>query len=195
MFSGIIKNTVRAVSVRKEKAGMRFVFSVPEGWNLEEGESINVDGICSTVESVRNKKFQVYYMPETLKRTSLGFLSSEHIFNLERCLTLMDLIGGHLVYGHVDTTATVSSVKKIKESTEIIFKIPKGVSKYMVYKGSIAVNGVSLTIVSVGNSSFSVSLIPYTLLHTNLGEMVSGLQVNIEVDMMAKHIEKLFNTR
>lgn len=191
MFSGIIKNTAKPKSVRKDKESMRLVFPVPKGWELEEGESINIDGICSTVEKTSGRTFQVYYMPETLKRTALKTLSNNHISNLERCLNLNDLIGGHLVYGHVDAAGKVLQVKKVQDSVLVQFNVPSTLTKYMVCKGSVAVNGVSLTIVSANKNSFSVSLIPYTLEHTNLGALKVGDLVNIEVDMFAKHIEKL----
>lgn len=191
MFSGIIKNITKASSILKEKNSMRVVLSVPKDWKIEPGESINIDGVCSTVEKVVGGKFQVYYMPETLSKTTFGNIANEHEFNLERCLTLNDLISGHLVYGHVDTTAKVQSVKNVEDSTVLKFEIAQEFTKYIVYKGSIAVNGVSLTVTEVDNNSFSVSLIPFTLEHTNLGKLTVGSLVNIEVDMLAKHVEKL----
>lgn len=191
MFSGIIKKLEKAADIQKGKNSMELLFSIPKDWNIEEGESINIDGICSTVAKIKNGKFQVYYMPETINKTSLSKLNEDHKFNLERCLSLNDLISGHLVYGHVDTTAKVSNVKKERESVTLTFELSPEFTKYIVYKGSITVNGVSLTIVTVDKKSFSVSLIPYTLLHTNLGELKKGSVVNIEVDMLAKHIEKL----
>ena len=130
-------------------------------------------------------------MPETLDKSTFGSLDKNHVFNLERSLTLNTLIGGHLVQGHVDTTARVSSIKNEVESKVLKFEIDKKITKYMVYKGSITVNGVSLTIVSVDSSHFTVSLIPYTLSHTNLSSLKVGDSVNIEVDMMAKYVEKL----
>jgi riboflavin synthase len=157
---------------------------------LEKGESINIDGICSTVEEVEGGNFRVYYMEETLRRTHLSNLPKSHTFNIERCLSLESLIGGHLVYGHVDTTGKVLVSTHGKEVL-IQIVVPEKFTKYMVYKGSVTVNGVSLTIVSVTKNSFSVSLIPYTLKVTNLSELKNGDLVNVEVDMMAKYIEKL----
>lgn len=195
MFSGIIKNTSKALEIKKDKNSMRIYFSIPKGWKLEVGESINIDGVCSTVEAIKGSKFQVYYMPETLRKTSLGGFSKTHVFNLERCLTLNDLISGHLVYGHVDGTAKVKKIENEQDSTLYYFELPPNLTRYMVYKGSVSVNGVSLTIVSVDKKSFSVSLIPYTKQHTNLGELKKGDVVNIEVDMMAKHLEKLIQKK
>ncbi len=195
MFSGIIKNTAKAAEIRKDKNSTRLYFSIPKGWKLEVGESINIDGICSTVEAIKGTRFQVYYMPETLRKTSLNSLTKTHVFNLERCLTLNDLISGHLVYGHVDGTAVVKKIVNEQDSALYYFELPESLTRYMVYKGSVSVNGVSLTIVSVDKKSFSVSLIPYTKQHTNLGELKKGNVVNIEVDMMAKHLEKLIQRK
>jgi riboflavin synthase len=191
MFSGIIKTTAKAQSTQKEDGGLRFVFPIPSDWKLSEGESINIDGICSTAEKVEKDKFQVYFMPETLKVTSLSTLKKDHVFNLELCLTLNDLIGGHLVYGHVDCRGKVSRITDDKDGVTLEITIPASFTRYIVYKGSVAVNGVSLTVVSVSNNSFCVSLIPYTLSNTNLSQLETGDLVNIEVDMLAKHIEKL----
>ncbi|KKR51322.1 MAG: Riboflavin synthase subunit alpha [Candidatus Curtissbacteria bacterium GW2011_GWA1_40_16] len=130
-------------------------------------------------------------MPETLKKTTLSKISSSHLFNLERPLKLNSLVSGHLVSGHIDTIAKVSSIKNEKESAVLIINIPQKFTKYIIYKGSITVNGVSLTIVSTGNSSFTVSLIPYTLTYTNLGQLKVGDLANVEVDQVAKYLEKL----
>lgn len=191
MFSGIIEKTAVAQKIEKGKDIMRFYLPVPKGWSLSLGESISVDGICSTVEKLTASSFCVYYMPETLRKTNLSSIPEDHIFNLERCLTLETLIGGHLVSGHIDTTATVVKIIEEGESKVITFKIDRGFTKYIIYKGSIAVNGVSLTIVSVDEGSFTVSLIPHTLTHTNLGQLKVKDTVNIEVDMIAKYLEKL----
>jgi riboflavin synthase len=191
MFSGIITATQKAETISKTQNGLEATLPIPDGWKLGMGESINIDGVCSTVKSLDSKQFGVYWMAETLSKTNLGSVSPDHTFNLERCITLQDLISGHLVYGHVDCTATVQSVISDGESKTILFSLPTEFTKYIIYKGSIAVNGVSLTVVSVDQSSFSVSLIPHTLSHTNLGDLQKGDTVNIEVDMMAKYLEKL----
>lgn len=191
MFSGIITATAQAKSITKTKNGLEATLPVPQGWKLEMGESINIDGVCSTVKKLGPKEFEVYWMAETLSKTNLGSIDKNHTFNLERCITLQTLISGHLVYGHVDCVGEVKSVKTDGESKTIQFSLPRDMTKYVVYKGSIAVNGVSLTVVSVGPGSFIVSLIPHTLSHTNLGNLKTGDTVNIEVDMMAKYLEKL----
>ncbi len=191
MFSGIITAAAQAKSIKKTRNGLEATLPVPKGWKLELGESINIDGVCSTVKSLNKQFFEVYWMAETLSKTNLGSIDKNHTFNLERCITFQTLISGHLVYGHVDCTATVRSVKSDGESKTLLFSLPSKFTKYIIYKGSIAVNGVSLTVVTVDKDSFSVSLIPHTLFHTNLGDLQKGDTVNIEVDMMAKYLEKL----
>ncbi len=156
----------------------------------DEGDSVNVDGVCSTINHLGDSSFSVYYMPETLSKTTMGNLNTDHLFNLEHSLSLKSLIGGHLVSGHIDTIATLLSIKPEQESKVLTFKTLPEFTKYIIYKGSIAINGVSLTIVTVNKESFSVSLIPYTLEHTNLGTLNIGDKVNIEVDLMAKYLEK-----
>lgn len=191
MFSGIITNIAKPKAIKKDKNSMEISFSLPSDWNITLGESINIDGVCSTVEDLDAGVFSVYYMPETLKKTSLSTLDKNHTYNMERCITLDTLLSGHLVYGHVDTTAKVQSVNQDQDSTNLEFVIDPVFTKYIVYKGGIAVNGVSLTIVSVTSNTFSVSLIPFTKEHTNLGMLRKGDVVNIEVDVIAKYIEQL----
>lgn len=191
MFSGIVEGLVSPVSKRITHNEMLLTLPVPKGWKLTDGESISVDGICSTITHADSQSFSVYYMPETMQKTHLLSLPDTHAFNLERSLRLNSLVGGHLVSGHIDAAATVRSVEKDKGSVRIVFALPSQCSRYIIYKGSICVNGVSLTVVAVDKSSFSVSLIPYTLQHTNLGKLKKGDRVNIEVDMLAKYLEKL----
>lgn len=191
MFSGIIENTGKANKIQKDDTSIRVFIPIPHNWDLKIGESINIDGVCSTVEKITNKEFSVYWMAETLKISGLSGVTPTHMFNLERSLTLQSLIGGHLVSGHVDTTAKLLKISEDGESKTLVFKILQKFTTYIIYKGSIAINGVSLTIVTVDKDSFSVSLIPYTLLHTNLGTLKVGDTVNIEVDLVAKYLEKL----
>ncbi len=191
MFSGIIEGLEKPKKITPEVEGLRINFSIPKKWNITEGESINIDGVCSTVEKLSKDTFTVYYMPETLSKSTFSDVSKSHFFNLEKSLTLNSLVGGHLVSGHVDTTAVLNSIKNEKDSRILKFKLPEKFTKYIVYKGSITVNGVSLTVVSVDKNSFTVSLIPYTLSHTNLGKLKVGDIVNIEVDLISKYLEKL----
>ncbi len=191
MFSGIVEQTAKADIIKKEKGGLRLFFKSPKGFKVKVGESVSVDGVCSTVEKASGASFSFFYMPETLKKTTLSKLSNSHCFNLERPLKLNSLVSGHLVSGHIDTTAKVSNITKEQDSKVVKFEISNKFTKYLIYKGSIAVNGVSLTVVSTNDSSFAVSLIPYTLSNTNLGQQKVGDLVNIEVDQVAKYLEKL----
>lgn len=191
MFIGIIQKTEKAISIEKHAQSMEIAFPIPSLWEITEGESINIDGICSTVKQLNQNTFSVYYMDETLRKTALTSLDKEHVFNLERSLTLQTLISGHLVSGHIDTIARVNNIEEVGDAKILSFSIKKEFTRYIIMKGSITVNGVSLTIVKVYDDSFAVSLIPYTLTHTNLGKLKVGDLVNIEVDMIAKYIEKM----
>lgn len=191
MFSGIIRGHEKPKKIEKLKGGIRFHVTVPSGFKLFEGDSISLDGVCTTVEEIKGKVFTVFLMPETLDKSTLGEITGEHFLNLELPLRLNDLVGGHLVSGHVDTTAEVLKVVNEPDSRVLTFKIPEEFTRYIIYKGSITVNGVSLTVTNVTKSSFSVALIPYTLKHTNLGELKKGSKVNIELDLVAKYLEKL----
>lgn len=193
MFSGIIEAKVQQRTKEKKEHSITVCLPIPHGWNVALGESISVDGICSTVKEVDDSSFAVYWMDETLRKTTVKSLSDRHLYNLEKCLTLQSLIGGHLVTGHIDTVGRVEKIEKVEESRVLTFSVSPAYTKYIIYKGSIAINGVSLTIVSVTKDSFTVSLIPFTLEHTNLGELKPGEHVNIEVDMIAKYLEKLHN--
>ncbi len=198
MFSGIVAGLEKAKKIRKENGlpagrqrNMVVELPIPKGWKLKIGDSINIDGICSTVQGLAKASFNVFYMRETLSKTTLGNLDKDHLFNLEKSLTLNDVLGGHMVSGHVDTRAQVINIKDEGDTKTIKFRIDNRFTKYIIYKGSIAVNGVSLTIVEVEKDFFSVSLIPYTLKHTNLSKLKVSDKVNIEVDLMAKYIAKL----
>ncbi len=191
MFSGIIEIKAKATKSYKTKDGLRISLPIPKKWKLEVGESINIDGVCSTIEILELLSFTIFYMPETLSKTTFKSNLKDHEFNLEKCLTLNSLVGGHLVSGHVDATGKVSKIVKEDESKIITFTLPSNLTKYIIYKGSICVNGVSLTVVNVSRTTFTVSLIPHTLKVTNLGSLEKDDLVNIEVDMVAKYLEKL----
>ncbi len=163
----------------------------PRSWKLKEGESVSVEGVCSTVQQTGRGIFQVTYMPETLRKSTLGDLRPDDKVNLERSLTLESLIGGHLVQGHVDTTGRIRAIKSEGEAKIYTFEIPRQFSRYIVPKGSIAIDGISLTVVNPRRTTFQVSLLAYTLGRTTLGEKGAGRRVNIEFDMLAKYIERL----
>lgn len=195
MFTGIIKANIKANKITKANMDMVIQFPVPKSWKLEIGQSINIDGVCSTVIKLSKGFFEVFYMEETLDKTTLKKLDENHQFNFERSLKASDLMGGHFVSGHIDTTGTVKSISKIGQSKTLTISLSKKFTKYLIYKGSVSVNGASLTVVEVNDSSFVISLIPYTLSQTNLGDLKVGDQVNIEVDLLSKYIEKLFKQK
>ncbi len=191
MFSGIVE-TVSPVTRIEQARGQRiFHIRTPRGWKLQNGESVSVEGVCSTVQKTNGRVFKVVYMPETLRRSTLGEVGPGDGVNLERCLTLSTLIGGHLVQGHVDATARIVSVRPEGEAKIYEFAIPRPLSRYVVEKGSIALDGISLTVVKSRPGRFSVSFLAYTLARTTMGRKGPGDPVNVEVDILAKYLEQL----
>jgi len=192
VFSGIVETTSPVLSLNNAEQQRILSIRKPRGWKLTDGESVCVEGVCSTVQGFNNKSsFRVVYMPETLRKTTLGDLQPGNPVNLERSLTLQSLIGGHLVQGHVDTRARIKRIRDEGEARIYTFEVPERFSRYIVPKGSIAVDGISLTVVEAKRSSFECSLLAYTLSHTTLGGKRPGSQVNIEVDILGKYIERL----
>ncbi|MFC2018882.1 riboflavin synthase [Chloroflexota bacterium] len=192
MFTGIIEEMGRVKAV----PGGGLVIgadSVLEG--IEPGASIAVNGTCLTVTEFDSSSFSVDVMSETLSRTNLGLLKPGDGVNLERALSLGRPLGGHLVQGHVDATGKVVSAVRDGEAIIMAFKAPEGVMSYIVEKGFIAVDGISLTVVARSATSFKVSLVDYSLKHTNLGDRRVGDVVNLEVDIIAKYVEQLANPR
>ncbi|MFH1437134.1 MAG: riboflavin synthase [Pseudomonadota bacterium] len=159
------------------------------------GDSIAVNGVCLTVTSFDASSFSAGIMAETLKRSNLGLLSAGDRVNLERPLTLEGRLGGHLVQGHVDATGRVASVRWDGEAMVIRFEAPPEVMCYIVEKGFIAIDGVSLTVTAMDTSSFQVSIVEYTRKHTTLGDRQVGDSVNLEVDIIAKYVEHLREAR
>jgi riboflavin synthase len=193
VFSGIVETTGRVLKVQNTGGQRILTIRKPRGWKLEVGESVCVEGVCSTVQQKNGRAIRASYMPETLRKTTLGSLQAYDRVNLERGLTLNSRIGGHLVQGHVDATAHIRSVKDEGEAKIYEFVVPHQFSRYIVEKGSIAVDGISLTVVSARPRRFTVSLLAHTLSRTTLGNKGPGDRVNIEVDILAKYVEKLLS--
>ena len=196
MFTGIVeeRGTVEAVETLTDAARMVIAGrEVLDG--TRPGDSISVNGVCLTVVELLPSGFTADVMAETLKRTSLAVAVPGAEVNLERAARMDSRIGGHLVQGHVDGVATVTEISPSEHWTTMRFALPDGLARYVVEKGSIAVDGVSLTVVDVDDESFSVSLIPTTLAETILGTRTVGDPVNIEVDAMAKYVERLIQWR
>jgi len=192
MFTGIIEEVGKVTSV---KSGSLAIVASNVLQGIELGGSIAVNGACLTVTSINTKSFSVDVMPETLKRTNLGLLSAGDKVNLERPLALGGRLGGHLVQGHVDATGRVVSLVPEAKAVIVRYTAPQEVMHYVVEKGFIAVDGVSLTVIGCNTTSFSVSLVTYTLKNTNLGSKRPGDQVNLEVDIIAKYVERLKERR
>ncbi len=191
MFTGIIEEVGRVTSAQ---AGNLVIAASNVLKGTELGESIAVNGVCLTVTNFDASSFLVDIMPETLKRTNLGLLHAGDRVNLERSLALGGRMGGHLVPGHVDDTGRVASVMQDGGAMLIRFEAAPEVMRYIVEKGFVAVDGVSLTIVAKDASSFQVSVVDYTREHTTLGSRQVGDLVNLEVDIIAKYVEQLSRT-
>jgi riboflavin synthase len=191
VFTGIIEEVGRVTSAQ---AGNLVITASNVLQGTELGGSIAVNGVCLTVTNFDASSFSVDIMPETLKRTNLGLLHAGDRVNLERPLALGGRVGGHLVPGHVDDTGRVASVMKDGGAMLIRFEATSEVIRYIVEKGFVAVDGVSLTIVTKDASSFQVSVVDYTREHTTLGSRQVGDLVNLEVDIIAKYVEQLSQT-
>ena len=192
MFTGIVEEVGRVTLAQSGK----LVISASEVLQgIELGGSIAVNGVCLTITSFGTSSFSVDIMLETLKRTNLGLLSAGDEVNLERPLTMEKPLGGHLVQGHVDDTGRIASIIWEGEAMLIRFEAPHEVMRYVMEKGFIAVDGVSLTVVTKDASSFQVSVVDFTRKHTTLGSRRVGDLVNLEVDIIAKYVEQLSQPR
>jgi riboflavin synthase len=192
MFTGIIlgKGTV----VEKRSSGSGMLMSLETDFDLDEpveGESIAVNGVCLTAREISRRKFTVDVSPESLDRTNLGRLAAGSRVNLERALRLSDRLGGHMVSGHVDAVSRVQERRTVGDFVRFRFAIPEGLGKYIIEKGSIAIDGTSLTVNTCDDETFSVMVIPHTLEVTLLGTRRVGDPVNIEVDLIGKYVEKM----
>ncbi|GAA4618311.1 riboflavin synthase [Saccharopolyspora hordei] len=189
MFTGIVEELGTVEAVEPLDDGSRLTINGPlVTEDAEHGDSIAVNGVCLTVVTVEDGRFTVDVVAETLRRSSLENVAPGDRVNLERAMALGDRLGGHIVQGHVDGTAVLRGTG---DDGLTRFDLPQRLSRYLVEKGSITVDGVSLTVVEAGESSFSVALIPTTRELTTLGRRVPGDEVNIEVDVLAKHLERL----
>lgn len=193
MFTGIVEDTGVIKSVDKKDGESTFTISVGK-MDLGEaalGDSIAVNGACLTVTTLHGYEFTVDASHETLSRTTLGALEPGSRVNLERALRSGDRLGGHIVNGHVDGVGQVVSKTKSGGSYVFRFSLPEELAKYVVEKGSVAVDGVSLTVNSTEGNEFTVNIIPFTLAETTFGVLEPGIRVNIECDIIAKYVEKL----
>jgi riboflavin synthase len=194
MFTGLVESLGTVRDLVPEGAGCRLTLAAPDlSAKLILGESVAVNGACLTVVACDAETCGFQLAPETLLRTNLGELRPGDRVNLERALRLSDRLGGHLVQGHIDGVGRVAERATQGDWVTVWFRCPPNLSAQMVSKGSIAVDGVSLTLVEVGEDRFSVALIPHTLAHTTLGFKGPGDAVNLETDLVAKYVEKFLN--
>lgn len=195
MFSGIVEDIGTVQALEEKDKGVLLTIGIRkiDAGELDLGESVAVNGICLTVVSAGDGSFSVDASHETLSRTNLSGLRAGSGVNLERSLRVGDRMGGHIVTGHVDGVGVVQSIAPVGESKVFSFSIPASLAKYVVEKGSVAVDGVSLTVNSVKDTEFSVNIIPYTLRETTFSEFRRGRQVNIECDIIGKYVEKMLS--
>jgi len=190
VFTGIVEEV--GIVAKISDSGM----TVTASKVLEEvklGDSIAVNGACLTAVNFTKTEFSVDLSPETMRRTSLGQLSEGSPVNLERALLVSDRMGGHIVQGHVDGTGRIMSTKTEGDSIIFRVRVPKRLNRYIVEKGFVAVDGISLTVVKKGASSFTLAVIPYSLKNTNLVSLSVGDRVNLEADILAKYVESLLD--
>jgi riboflavin synthase len=196
VFTGLIADLGEVVALHEDGEGATLQISTRLAEELSEGDSIAVNGVCLTATDVRDGGFSAQAMRETLERSALGGLEIGARVNLELALRAADRLGGHVVQGHVDGTGVVGEIRAQGFARVLSIQAGgSGLGRYLVAKGSIALDGVSLTVSALNDDSFEVSLIPETLQRTNLGKIESGDRVNIEVDILAKHVERLLEAR
>jgi len=191
VFTGLVAELGRVAAVESRDGATRIRVEAALAKDLDEGDSVAVNGVCLTAIDPANGGFAADLSAETLARSSLGSLAPGAQVNLELPLRPADRLGGHIVQGHVDGLGRVADVTDDGGGREVRFDAPADLLRYVVEKGSIAVDGVSLTVAAVDDAGFSVALIPETLARTTLGQAREGRPVNLEVDVIAKHVEKL----
>jgi riboflavin synthase len=191
VFTGLVQDLGRIVSADRNGDGARVTVETALATELHEGDSVAVNGVCLTATEVGESSFAADVMNETLSRTSLAGAQPGADVNLELPLRPSDRLGGHVVQGHVDGLATIADVADDGFARRVRFDADPELLRYVVEKGSIALDGVSLTVIEIGDAWFTVSLIPESLERTNLGAAEPGTKVNVEVDVLAKYVERL----
>jgi riboflavin synthase len=191
MFSGIIEALGEVTSLKKDQGNLHISLSASFTDELKIDQSVAHNGVCLTVVDICENIYTVTAIDETLKKTNIGLLNTGDKVNLERCMKLGDRLDGHIVQGHVDQTAVCTSVEESKGSWTYTFEYDASLNNITVEKGSVCVNGVSLTVVNSKSNSFSVCIIPYTHEHTNFKFIQKGTVVNLEFDILGKYISKL----
>lgn len=191
MFTGIIETLAIVEGMEKDGTNVHFTFSSPITSELKVDQSVAHNGVCLTVVKINGNKYTVTAINETLQRTNLGLLKVGDKVNVERCMPANGRFDGHIVQGHVDTTATCISANNMNGSWEFVFEYENNPKHVTVEKGSITINGISLTVVDSKPNMFSVHIIPYTFEHTNFKNIERGSKVNLEFDIVGKYIAKM----
>jgi len=195
MFTGIVLGLATIVDVAVDGESARITVESDEIADVQLGDSIALDGVCVTATSLTGRAFTADLLPETRRRTTLGASTAGRTVNLELAATPTSRLGGHLVQGHVDGVGAVERRTPGEAWDDVVVRLPDGLAGYVVEKGSIALDGVSLTVVAIDGDEVTVSLIPETLRRTTLGAKPVGGAVNVEVDVIAKYVERLLTTR
>lgn len=191
MFTGIIENTGMVERVEVQGTNKTFYISSPLSAEFQIDQSVSHNGVCLTVEAVANGMHQVTAIEETLVKSNMGVWQTGDIVNIERCMLMNGRLDGHIVQGHVDATATCIERTDLDGSWQFRFVFPAQFATLVIEKGSIAINGISLTVFNVGSDEFSVAIIPYTFEHTNMQHVQEGATVNIEFDIIGKYIQRM----
>jgi riboflavin synthase len=195
MFTGIIQQKGKIKEIKKSADITSMLVEYKKPMNLDEGDSLNLNGVCSTVTQLSDNSFKVEYMPETLEKTNISYLKENDKINIEPALKASDKLNGHLVTGHIDGTGKILDIKDEGSSKEFKISYSDELSKFIAFKGSITVEGISLTVSLLEDGAFSVSLIPYTLDNTTFGGKKKGDPVNLEVDIISRYLKRLFDER
>ena len=196
MFTGIVREVGRVVSAEGGESGRTLVVEAPAtASSTAVGDSVAIGGVCLTAESVDGGRIRFHAVTETLRRTSLGRLAEGGEVNVEPALRAGEPLGGHVVQGHVDGLGRISSVEAEGEGLRVVVEAPPELLRYCVEKGSITVDGVSLTVAELLEDAFAVALVPHTLSATTLRDLAPGQPVNLEVDVLAKYVERLLAPR
>ena len=195
MFTGLVETTGTVEGFTPINGGARLTLIIPFGHELSLGESVAVNGCCRTVDALDGERVSFDLLSQTLRVTSLVNLQPGGLVNLERAMSAMDRFGGHFVMGHVDNTGTITALEPVGQDHRLEVRIPDELARYCIDKGSITIDGISLTIANLNGSLLEFWITPHTFGRTNLQRAVSGQPVNLEVDMLAKYVEKLFTAR
>jgi len=194
VFTGIVEEIGRVQQVERRGGLQRLQILAPRvAADLQIGDSVNVAGVCQTAVAVGPASFAVESVPETLRRTTLGELRSGDAVNLERALRLDSRLGGHLVLGHVDGVGRIARLERRADGWDMTIDAPAALGRYLAPKGAIAVDGISLTVAEVSASRFTVAVIPHTFQHTTLAQRQQSDRVNLEIDVIARYLERLLS--